>query len=97
MTILCEIAATSARSPGTYRHAFYHRIHRISRRRGKPQAMLAVAHSLVVSVYHMLRDQVPYQDLGPDHVDHLHSQRLQRHSIRRLEALGFQVQLTPAS
>jgi transposase len=41
-TILCEIAATVARSPGTYLHAFYHRI---ARRRGKPRAMLAVAHA----------------------------------------------------
>ena len=93
-TILCEIAATIARSPGTYLHAFYHRI---ARRRGKPRAMLAVAHSLLVSIYSMLRDQVPYQDLGPDHFDHLHAQRLERHYVRRLEDLGFQVRLTPAS
>jgi transposase len=93
-TILCEIAATIARSPGTYLHAFYHRL---ARRRGKPRAMLAVAHSLLVSIYHMLRDQVPYQDLGPDHFDRLHAQRLEHHYVRRLEALGFEVQLTPAS
>jgi transposase len=93
-TILCEIAATIARSPGTYLHAFYHRI---ARRRGKPRAMLAVAHSLLVSIYHMLRDQVPSQDLGPDHFDRLQARRLERHYVRRLEALGFQVQLTPAS
>ena len=93
-TILCEIAATIARSPGTYLQAFYHRI---ARRRGKPRAMLAVAHSLLVSIYYMLRDQVPYQDLGPDHFDHLHAQRLERHYVRRLEALGFEVRLTPAS
>jgi transposase len=93
-TILCEIAATIARSPGTYLHALYHRL---ARRRGKPRAILAVAHSLLVSIYHMLRDQVPYQDLGPDHFDHLQAQRLERHFVRRLEALGFQVQLTPAS
>ncbi len=59
--------------------------------------MLAVAHSLLVSIYCMLRDQVPYQDLGPDYFDHLQTQRLERHSVRRLEDLGFQVQLTPAS
>jgi hypothetical protein len=59
--------------------------------------MLAVAHSLLVSIYHVLRDHVPYQDLGPDHFDYLHSQRLERHYIRRLEALGFQVQLTPTA
>jgi transposase len=93
-TILCEIAATIARSPGTYLHALYHRL---ARRRGKPRAMLAVAHSLLVSIYYVLRDQVPYQDLGPDHFDRLQAQRLERHYVRRLEALGFQVQLMPAS
>jgi transposase len=96
-TILCEIAATSARSPGTYLHAFYHRL---ARRRGKPRAMpramLAVAHRVLVSIYHLLRDQTPYQDLGPDHFDRLHVQRLERHSVRRWEALGFEVQLTSA-
>lgn len=93
-TILCEIAATIARSSGTYLHALYHRL---ARRRGKPRAMLAVAHSLLVSIYYMLRDHVPYQDLGPDHFDRLQAQRLERHYVRRLEALGFDVQLTPAS
>ena len=59
--------------------------------------MLAVAHSLLVSIYYMLRDQVPYQDLGPDYLDHLQAHRLERYHVRRLEALGFQVLLTPAS
>jgi transposase len=93
-TIRCELAATIARAPGTYLHALYHRI---ARRRGKPRAMLAVAHSLLVSIYYMLREHVPYHDLGPDYFDYLHAQRLERHYVRRLEALGFQVQLTPAS
>jgi transposase len=93
-TILCEMAATIARSPGTYLHALYQRI---ARRRGKPRAMLAVAHSLLVSIYYMLRDHVPYRDLGPDHFDHLHAQRLERHYVRRLQALGFQVELRPIS
>jgi transposase len=93
-TILCAIAATIARSSGTYLHAFSPRI---ARRRGKPRALLAVAHSLLVSIYYMLRDQVPYQDLGPDHFERLHTHRLERHYVRRLEALGFEVRLTPAS
>ena len=93
-TILCEIAATIARTPGTYLHALYHRI---ARRRGKPRAMIAVAHSLLVSIYFMLRDQVPYQELGPDYFDRLQGQQLERHYVRRLEALGFQVTLTPAA
>jgi transposase len=93
-TILCEIAATIARTPGTYLHALYQRI---ARRRGKPRAMMAVAHSLLVSIYYMLRDQVSYQELGPDYFDQLHTQQLERHYVRRLEALGFQVTLTSAS
>ena len=94
-TILCEIAATIARLPDTYLHALYHRI---ARRRGKARAMLAVAHSLLVSIYFMLRDHVPYQELGPDYFDHLQSQQLERHYVRRLEALGFSVTLArPAS
>jgi hypothetical protein len=59
-----------------------------------------VAHSLLVSIYSMLRDHVPYQDLGPahfDHLHHLHAQRVERHYVQRLEARGFAVQLTPAS
>jgi transposase len=93
-TILCEIAATIARTPGTYLHALYQRI---ARRRGKPRAMMAVAHSLLVSIYYMLRDQVPYQELGPDYFDQLQAQHLEHHYVRRLEALGFQVTITPVS
>src|SRR5260221_642070 len=74
-TILCESAATVARSPGTYLHAF---AHRLARRRGKPRALLAVAHSLLVSIYPMLRDHVPSQDLGPDYFDHLRTPQLER-------------------
>jgi transposase len=93
-TVLCEIAATIARTPGTYLHTLYQRI---ARRRGKPRAMMAVAHSLLVSIYYMLRDQVPYQELGADYFDQLQAQQLERHYVRRLEALGFQVTLTAAS
>ena len=93
-TILCAIAATIARSPGTYLHALYQRI---ARRRGKPRVMMAVAHSMLVSIYYMLSDQVSYQELGLDYFDQLHAQHLERHYVRRLEALGFQVTLTSAS
>jgi hypothetical protein len=50
--------------------------------------MRAVAHSLLVSISHMLGDQVPSQDLGPDYFDHLHAQRLERHYVRRLQSWG---------
>jgi transposase len=56
---------------------------------------VAVAHSLLVSIYHMLRTHQPYQDLGPDYLEQLDHQRLQRHYVRRLEHLGYAVTLTP--
>jgi transposase len=52
-----------------------------------------VAHSLLGAIYYMLRAHVPYQDLGADYFDQVHTQRLQRHSVRRLEELGFSVAL----
>jgi transposase len=71
--------------------------HRLARRRGKQKAIVAVAHSLLVSIYHMLRDHQPYHDLGPTYLDQLDYDRLQRQSVRRLEHLGYAVTLTPAS
>jgi len=44
-----------------------------------------------------LRIPWAYQELGPDYFDQLHTQQLERHYVRRLEALGFQVTLTTAS
>src|SRR5262249_17723980 len=43
--------------------------HRLARRRGKQKAIMAVAHSLLVSIYYMLRDHQPYHDLGPSYLD----------------------------
>ncbi len=92
--MLGEVAWSIARSKGTYLHAQYHRL---ARRRGKYRAILAVAHSVVVIVYHMLRDRRPYADLGADYFDRLDTARTQQHHIRRLEQLGYTVTLSPAA
>jgi len=84
----------SPASKGTYLHAQYQRL---ARRRGKYRAILAVAHSVVVIIYHMLRDGRPYADLGPDYFDRLDTARTQQHHVRRLEQLGYTVTLAPAA
>jgi transposase len=66
-------------------------------RRGKKKAALAVGHSILVAAYHILRDGVPYQDLGPDHFDRLATHRLTRHYVGRLEQLGYHVTLDPGA
>jgi transposase len=90
--MLGEVAWSIARAKGTYLHAQYHRL---ARRRGKHKAAMAVAHSVLVTIYHMLRDRRPYADLGPDYFDRLDTARVERHHIYRLEQLGYTVTLTP--
>ena len=67
---------------------------RLAKRRGTHKAVVAVAHSVLVVIYHMLREQRPYTDLGADYVDRLDVARLEHHHVRRLEQLGYTVTLT---
>jgi transposase len=48
-------------------------------------------------VYHLLRDRGTYQDLGGNYFDEHNRQMVQKHLVRRLERLGFQVELQPRS
>lgn len=68
---------------------------RLAKRRGAHKAAVAVAHSVLVIIYHMLRDQRAYHDLGADYFERIDTTRLQRHHVRRLEQLGYTVTLTP--
>jgi transposase len=92
--MLGEVAWSIARSKGTYLHAQYGRL---ARRRGKHKAAVAVMHSLMVIIYHVLRERQPYQDLGPDYFDRLDAARIERHHVHRLEQLGYTVTLTPTA
>jgi transposase len=56
---------------------------------------VAVAHSVLRSVYYLLRDGTEYKDLGADYFDQLDKTRLERQAVRRLEQLGYTVALTP--
>jgi transposase len=92
--MLAEAVWSIARSRGSYLHAQYHRL---ARRRGKLKAAMAVAHSVVVIAYCLLRDQRPYRDLGADYFDQRDAARLERHHTARLEQLGYTVTLTPTA
>jgi transposase len=89
---LGEVAWAISRRNDNYLSAQYHRL---ARRRGKLKASVAVAHSVLVIAYHVLKEQQPYQDLGTDYFDRLDHDRLQRHHVHRLEALGYEVALKP--
>jgi transposase len=89
---LAEAAWAAARTNGTYLGAQFRRI---ARRRGKRRAIVAVSHTVLVASYHMLAKGIPYTDLGADHFDRLHPERLTRYHISKLRSLGYNVTLTP--
>lgn len=92
--VLGEVAWAVARTRDTYLSAQFRRI---ARRRGLYKANVAVAHSVLVIIYHLLRTGQPYADLGPDYCDRLDADRLRRHHVHRLRELGFEVTLTTAA
>jgi transposase len=91
--VLTEVAWAISRTKDNYLAAQFHRI---ARRRGQQKAVMAVAHSVLVILYHMLREGRPYTDLGPDYFEHLEASRIERYHVLRLERLGYTVTLTPA-
>jgi transposase len=91
-TALVEAAHAASRAKGTYlRDKFY----RVKARRGTKRAAVTVAHKILVAVYHMLSQKVPYKDLGDVYLDKLNQHQLTRNLIRRLERLGYCVTVQP--
>ena len=93
-TILTQIAWAAVRTKNTYLSALYHRL---AARRGKKRAIMAVAHSLAVSFYHMLDKQQPYQELGADYFDQRSKGVKTDWLLKQLNKLGYNVQLEPVS
>jgi len=93
-TALVEAALSGSR---VSRSALAARYRRIMRHRGHKKAVIAVAHAILVSVYHILARQVAYQDLGPAYYDRRHTERVRRHAIAALERQGYRVRLEPAA
>jgi len=91
---LVEAAQAAAHTKDTYLSAQYHRI---AARRGAKRAAVAVAHSMIVIIYHMLREGTAYQDLGSNHFDELNRNATVRRAVKRLEALGYKVTLEEAA
>jgi transposase len=87
---LIECAKVAGHLKDTYFSAQYSRI---AARRGKNRATVAVAHTILTIVYHMLKTNVPYQELGPDFFDQRQKNEMVKKSVQRLEALGYTVNI----
>ncbi len=90
-TALIEAANAAARAKNTYLRAQYEQV---KRRRGHKKAIVAVAHSILIASYHILKDHVPYHDLGGDYfARRADPERITKRLVAQLERLGHTVTL----
>ncbi len=89
--MLVQVAWAASHKKGSYFQAQYRRL---AGRRGKKRAIVAVAHSILTVTYFILQDRRAYKDLGADHFDRISRDRVRRYHIKRLESLGYKVELT---
>jgi len=90
---LVQAAWSAVRTKNTYLQAQFLRL---KSRRGPKKAVLAVAASMLTSAYHMLRDDVDYRDLGPDYFTRTDKTKVASRLVRRLQDLGYAVELKAA-
>jgi transposase len=91
--VLGNAARSLSRTHSTYLAAQFKRI---AAKRGGKRAIVAVSHSILASAWHMLDQNVAYHDLGPDFfLNHQDPDKRRNRLVGNLEAMGFQVTLTP--
>lgn len=91
---LMEAAHGAARTKNTYLRAQFGRI---TARRGKKRALVAVAHSILTIIYYVLKRREPYRELGGNYFDEHDRKSIERRLVARLESLGNQVTLKPGA
>lgn len=69
---------------------FYAQFMRISAHRGKKRAYVAVAHSMLIAIYHILKDGVIFKDLGADYYNQFNKERKINAYLKKLKAPGWE-------
>lgn len=83
--VVCAHSAVKVKS--SY---FYAQFQRISARRGKKRAYVAVAHSMLIAIYHILKDNIPFVDLGSEYYNQFNKERKINVYLKKLKALGWE-------
>lgn len=87
---LLEAAHGASHSKHTYLGEQYRRL---ARRIGKKKALVAVAHSILVIIYHILKEEKTYHELGSTYFEEREHDAIKRRTLRSLERLGYDVSL----
>ena len=90
-SIMTEAAWAATRTKDTFYSARYHKL---AARRGKKRALIAVGHSILTSVWHVLHDNVSYKELGAEYLNERVAKKRKEYLRRELESLGYDVSLT---
>ena len=93
-SLRAALVEAAERTKATYVGAQYRRM---ARTKGAKRAAVIVAHTIVVDLWYMLKRHQPYVDLGVEYFDQRDHDRVTRQAVKRLEGLGYQVTLKPAS
>jgi transposase len=93
-TALVEAAHAASHCKECYLSAHYHHI---AAHRGKKRAAVALGHTLLIIIYHMIAEEKEYEELGGGYLDQLDRQGKEKRLVRQLEKLGFEVSLTLTS
>lgn len=86
-TTLIQSAKTAKATKGSF---FKAQFDRIAVKRGKNRAVVAVAHSMIIAIYHMLKYNVPFADLGEDYYNQFNAEKKINYYLKKLQNLGWQ-------
>lgn len=86
-TTLITCAHSAVKNKKSY---FYAQFMRISAHRGSKRAYVAIAHSMLIAIYHILRDGVVFKDLGADYYNQFNKERKINAYLKKLKALGWE-------
>jgi hypothetical protein len=88
--VLTEVSWAATRTKDTFYSARYHRL---AARRGKKRALIAVGHSILKSVYHVLSENTAYKELGASYLNEKQEKKRKQYLQKELEKLGYTVLL----
>ena len=92
--IMCQAAWAASHTHKSY---YAVQFRRLAGKRGVKRATIAVAHSLLEAIYHILKRREAYNDLGADYFERLQGDSFQRYLVRKLEERGYKVTLERAA
>ena len=85
-TIMIEVAWAAIKKKGSY---FKDKYYRLKARRGAKKAIVAIAHRILLGIYHVIKDGAEFKDLGEDYLKHRNQSRKILNLRKQAQSLGY--------